>query len=324
MKFCLKFVKKVRLNIFHSAESARFGKGVTATVGTFDGVHLGHREILKAVANNAIDSNTESVLITFHPHPRMVLYPDDHNMRLLTSPEERISQIAATGIKNMIIIPFTKEFSRLTSLDFVRDILVNQLNLKKLVIGYDHHFGRNREGSIENLTDYAALYQFDLEQIPAFEMDGIAISSSKIRALLENGNVATASKYLGYSYSLQAKVVEGKKLGSKMGFPTANLVLEFPPKSIPGRGVYIVRVLVHGRDYPGLINIGLNPTVSDDVNLKMEVYIHNFSGNIYGEVIEVAFVQRLRDELKFSSLDDLKNQLEIDRQHLERFLINAV
>ncbi len=243
----------------------------------------------------------------------MVLYPDDESLRLLSTLDEKISLLEAAGVQHLIIHPFSKEFSRLTSLEFVRNILVNKIGTRKLVIGYNHHFGRNREGSFEHLKEYGPLYGFDVEEIPAKDIDHIEISSTKIRNALLEGDVQTASAYLGHAYSLQGTVVRGRQLGRELGFPTANIHVSDAFKLIPGDGIYAVTVQVAGKDWKGMMSIGMNPTVNGKVR-TLEVNILNFENDIYDQVIRVSFIKRLRDELKFSGLEQLKAQLYKDKE----------
>jgi riboflavin kinase/FMN adenylyltransferase len=282
------------------------------TTGTFDGVHLGHLRIIKRLQELAVSSGGESVVLTFHPHPRMVLYPDDDSLRLLSTLEEKISLLELAGVQHLIIHPFSREFSRLTSLEFVRNIIVNQIGTRKLVIGYNHHFGRNREGSFEHLKEYGPLYGFDVEEIPAKDVDHVEVSSTKIRKALQEGDILTANAFLGHSYSLEGKVVKGRQLGRELGFPTANIHLADPYKLVPADGIYAVGVHAAGKEWIGMMSIGMNPTVDGKVR-TLEVNILNFEKDIYGETIRVSFVKRLRDEVKFSGLEELKEQLYRDQ-----------
>lgn len=289
------------------------------TTGTFDGVHLGHQRILKRVKEIAAKDKGETVLITFYPHPRMVLFPDDNELRLLNTQEEKIALLGKFGIDHLVIIPFTKEFSRMTSVEFVRDILVNHIGTKKLVIGYNHHFGRNREGSFEHLKEYGPVYGFKVEEIPAIDVDHVEVSSTKIRNALLKGDITTANALLGYEYSLSGKVVKGKELGRKIGYPTANLKMDDKYKLIPADGIYAVGVEVKHRAYKGMMSIGMNPTVGG-TERTLEVNILDFNDDIYGETVRIYFKDWLREEKKFASLDELKVQLGQDKEAtLSRF-----
>jgi riboflavin kinase / FMN adenylyltransferase len=283
------------------------------TSGTFDGVHVGHQKILQRVKERARQSNGQSVVITYWPHPRLVLFPEDNDLKLLSTIEERIEQLRSFGIDYLLIIPFTKEFSRLSSRAFITDVLVKALHTKVLVIGYDHRFGKNREGSFEHLKARSAQYGFEVEEIPRQDVDDIGVSSTKIRRAIESGDIPTANRYLGHTYTLTSTVVEGNKLGRTIGYPTANLALPAPHKLIPGHGVYAVWVKFDGQRLPGMMNIGVRPTV-DGSHLTLEVHILNFDRDIYGQTLTVEFVEQLRQEQKFAGLDELKAQLAKDKE----------
>lgn len=286
---------------------------VVITTGTFDGVHVGHRKIIQRVTELAKKINGESVLLTFFPHPRMVLYPEQNDLRLINTIEERVELLKETGIDHLIIHPFTKEFSRMTSLDFVRDILVTKLNTKKLVIGYDHHFGKNREGSFEHLKEYGPVYGFDVEEISAQEIQQINISSTKIRNSVLIGEIKAANQFLGYHYFINGTVVEGEKIGRQIGFPTANLKVNDWYKLIPGNGVYAVKVGFEGVTYKGMLNIGTRPTISGN-DVTIEVHLFNFNQDIYTKNLRIEFVEKIREEEKFNQLTDLQSQLIHDKE----------
>ncbi len=291
-----------------------------ATTGTFDGVHLGHKKILTALSEAGKKRGIPSVLVTFWPHPRLVLFPDDPQLKLLSSPEEKYDLLASIGIDFLLVIPFSKEFSRMSSLEFVRDLLVQQLKAIHLVMGYDHHFGRNREGSIANMKEFGVLYNFSVEEVPALNIAEVSISSSKIRSLLEEGSIPLANSFLGYSYSLSASVGKGDQRGKSLGFPTANLLLANPLKIVPGNGVYVVNVKSLFGVHRGMMNIGTNPTFSDNSLLKMEVHLLDFDGDLYNSQITVVFLQKIREEKKFSSPDELVAQLLHDKQVAQNFI----
>ena len=301
------------MNIYYNIDEFKPSKKSVLTTGTFDGVHLGHRVILNHLKEAAKNYKGESVVLTFFPHPRMVLQPENTDLRLLNTIEERITLLKETGIDHLIIHPFSKEFSRLSSLEFVRDILVTKLNTHKLVIGYDHHFGRNREGSFEHLKEYGPLYGFEIEEIPAQDIEQINISSTKVRNALNEGNITSANQFLGYNYFIEGTVVEGNKIGRKIGFPTANIKIKEWYKLIPSNGVYAVNIIHNGDRYNGMLNIGHRPTLNGN-NITIEVNIFNFSEDIYNNEIKIEFIERIRDEQKFEKLDELKKQLEIDKQ----------
>ncbi|MGG8496135.1 bifunctional riboflavin kinase/FAD synthetase [Tenacibaculum sp. TC6] len=288
------------------------------TIGTFDGVHIGHQKIIKKLVEDAKANNKKSVVLTFFPHPRMVLQ-QDVSIQLINTIKERSKQLELLGLDYLIIHPFSKEFSRLTALDFVRDILVNKLNIDKLIIGYDHHFGKNREGNIEQLTEYSHLFDFKVEEIPAQDIDDVSVSSTKIRKALLNGELKTANKYLGYNFSLTGKVVTGEQLGSKIGFPTANISIPENYKLIPKTGAYVVKSTIDKQSFFGMMNIGNRPTVNGD-HQTIEIHFFDFNLNIYKKEITVELLYFLRDEQRFNSVNDLKIQLEKDKQNSLLFL----
>ncbi|MFD2247699.1 bifunctional riboflavin kinase/FAD synthetase [Pontibacter ruber] len=289
------------------------------TSGTFDGVHVGHQKILRRVIERAKQQNGQSVVITFWPHPRLVLFPEDNELKLLSTIEERIEQLSSFGIDYLLIIPFTKEFSRMSSRSFITDILVKAINTKVLVIGYDHRFGKNREGSFEHLKARSQQYGFEVEEIPRQDVDDVGVSSTKIRKALESGDLETATRYLGRNYTLTSVVEEGNKLGRTIGYPTANLKLPESHKLIPAHGVYAVWVKIGSERFVGMMNIGVRPTV-DGTKLTLEVHILNFNRDIYGQSITVEFVEQLREEQKFDGLEALKVQLALDKEATERIL----
>lgn len=282
------------------------------TSGTFDGVHFGHQKILKKVTKYAKSAGGHSVVITFWPHPRFVLRPDDHSLKLLSTFQEKADIMEQTGIDYLVKIPFTKQFSQLSSDQFIRQVLIDKIGTNKLIIGYDHKFGKNREGSFEYLKDNAHVFGFEVEEIPRQDIDHVGVSSTKIRTALTEGHVHTASEYLGRAYELSGKVITGQKMGSSIGFPTANIQVNETYKLIPRDGVYAVRVQIDGNIHNGMLNIGVRPTV-DGHNRAIEVHIFDFSKDIYGAEITVNFVKRLRDEQKFEGVDQLKGQLKNDR-----------
>jgi riboflavin kinase/FMN adenylyltransferase len=290
------------------------------TTGTFDGVHLGHKTILERLTTTAKNIDGESVLLTFYPHPRMVLFPDDNQIKMLNTPLEKEHLLEACGIDHLVIIPFTKEFSRLSSLEFVRNILATTLKAKRLVIGYDHHFGRNREGTFAHLVEFGSLYGFEVEEIPAKDLDHVAISSSKIRQALETGDLQTANKYLGYHYTLTGKVVKGKQLGRTIGYPTANIEIADKYKLIPAIGVYAVKVKYGINYFDGMLSIGKNPTVTENGPVTIEVNIFDFNHEIYHKEITIYFCKKLRNEEKYNSVDELITQLAIDKEQALNFL----
>ncbi|MCB0381071.1 MAG: bifunctional riboflavin kinase/FAD synthetase [Flavobacteriales bacterium] len=287
------------------------------TTGTFDGVHLGHKKIIEQVVSAAKKISGESVILTFFPHPRMVLYPESNDLKLLNTIDERIELLKDSGIDHLIIHPFSMEFSRITSLDFVRDILVNKLNTKRLVIGYDHHFGKNREGSFQHLKEYGPLYGFEVEEIPAQEIQQINISSTKIRNSLLIGEIRAANQFLGYPYFINGTVVDGDKIGRELGFPTANIKVDEAYKLIPGNGVYAVKVNIEQQSFTGMLNVGNRPTLNGEEE-TIEVNIFNFNEQIYNKPIRIEFFEKIRNEIKFNELSELQQQLNNDKQKVQQ------
>jgi riboflavin kinase/FMN adenylyltransferase len=306
------------MRIYQGTETIQGIPCPVVTTGTFDGVHLGHQRIIKRLKEIAAKEKGETVLLTFHPHPRSVLFPESP-LSLLTTPEEKIQLLEHAGIDHLVIIPFTKEFSQLSSEEFIRTILVKNIGTKKLVIGYDHHFGRNREGSFEHLKEFGPVYGFTVEEIPAKDVDSVNVSSTRIRKALASGNVRTANKYLGYQYFISGMVVKGKQLGRKLGYPTANIEVNDKSKLVPGDGIYAVRVTCNNELFGGMLSIGMNPTV-DGTHRTIEVNIFNFDKDIYGEQISIHFVNRIREEMKFDSLDALVKQMDSDKEISLRLL----
>ena len=301
------------MNIYRHINEFCSQKNVVLTAGTFDGVHLGHKKIIDKVVQSAKKIDGESVILTFFPHPRLVLYPEGNDLKLLNTIEEKIELLQQSGVNHLIIHPFSVEFSRITSLDFVRDILVKKLNTKKLVIGYDHQFGKNREGSFEHLKEYGPLYGFEVEEIPAQEIQQINISSTKIRNSLLIGEIQAANQFLGYHYFINGTVVEGSQVGRQMGFPTANIEVAEDYKLIPGNGVYAVKIVLENSIYNGMLNIGTRPTIKGN-NVTIEVNIFNFNQEIYNKPIRIEFFEKIRNEVKFNELAELQQQLNYDKQ----------
>lgn len=301
------------MNVYHHINEFNTDKNIVLTTGTFDGVHLGHKKIIEQVIQSAKRINGESVLLTFFPHPRMVLYPESNDLKLLNTIDEKIELLKQSGIDHLIIHPFSVDFSRITSMVFVRDILVAQLNTKKLIIGYDHHFGKNREGTFEHLKEYGPLYGFEVEEIQAQEIQQKNISSTKVRNALLSGDIHTANQFLGYPYFINGTVVEGDKIGREIGFPTANIYVQESYKLIPSNGVYAVKIEVEHANYLGMLNIGTRPTVKG-INGTIEVNIFNFNQEIYNKPIRIEFFEKIRNEVKFNELAELQKQLHHDKE----------
>lgn len=291
------------------------------TIGTFDGFHQGHQKVIDRLIDFAKSHEGESVVFTFYPHPRLVIAPDETNLRLLTTLEEKKELFARSGIDHLIIFPFTKEFSQLSYSEFVEKILVEKMHTHCLVVGYDHRFGKNREGGFEYLQNCAEKFGFEIEKLDVLLVDEAHVSSTRVRQALEEGDVALANKFLGYRYTLHGNVVEGQRVGRKLGFPTANIEASDPYKLIPGYGVYAVEVLLSGKKYGGMLNIGSRPTFNKNAdNRSIEVHIFNFSGNIYNKEITLVFSGKIRNEQKFSGVEALTEQLKKDKTEAIKIL----
>jgi len=308
------------LKIIQTISNFNSTENTVVTIGTFDGIHIGHQKILSDLIETAKREKKKSVLLTFFPHPRMVLQKDV-SIKLLNTINEKSVLLEKMGLDYLIIHPFSQEFSRLTALDFVRDILVNKLNTSRLIIGYDHHFGKNREGNIHQLKEYSLLYDFEVEEIPAQDIDDVSVSSTKVRKALHDGNLKTANNYLGYSYMLNGKVVNGKKLGGRIGYPTANLNIKEDYKLIPKTGVYVIKSIIDGTAFSGMMNIGFRPTVSGK-HQTIEAHFFNFDKDLYGKLITVELLYFLREEKKFDSVEELIVQLNTDKENAISYLKN--
>ena len=292
-----------------------------ATLGIFDGVHRGHRTLLDRVVQKAKEEKSESAVITFSPHPRLVLEQNNKNLSFLTTIEEKKILLAKAGVDHLIIIKFTPEFSNIPACDFLKDILVGEIGTKYLVIGHDHHFGRRGEGDFNTIKQCAKDLDFTVEQVEGYHTEDGMISSSLIRGAILNGDIEKANNWLGYSYSVSGQIIEGRKLGRKIGFPTANIKPYSEHKLIPANGVYAVEVQLDKKVMPGMLSIGSNPTVNTDINfMSIEVHILNFDEDIYGRNITVIFRKRLRDEKKFGNIQELAEQMELDKQETLRLL----
>lgn len=300
------------MKIYHGlSDFVRLNHAVV-TSGTFDGVHLGHQKILSRLREIAQKENGETVVLTFWPHPRLVLHPEDTSLKLLNTFEEKADLLKAQGIEHLLRIPFTKEFSQLTSEEFIFKILVQTIGTKKLVIGYDHHFGKNREGSFEQLKLDGPKYGFQVEEIPRQDVDHVGVSSTRIRKALEEGDIETANHFLGHSYSITGRVVIGDRLGRELGYPTANIEIENKNKLVPADGIYAVTVLHGQKVYKGMLYIGIRPTVNGSKR-NIEVNIFDFNNDVYGESLTVSFHHHIRGDEKFNDLEELKQQLHRDR-----------
>lgn len=290
------------------------------TIGTFDGVHLGHQAILKDMVKTAKDIGGETVVITFYPHPRQVLNINAANLRFITTQDEKLLLLEKSGVDNVIVVNFTKEFSRVSSEDFIRDYIIEHINPVKLVIGYDHHFGNNRMGDFNLLSEMQNKYNFQVQRIEAHDVENIAVSSTKIRHSLQQGDIERANALLGYQFSYIGKVVSGNKIGREIGYRTANIEVEREFRLIETSGVYATYVDYEGKEYKSMTYIGKKPTVNNDETENIEVHLFDFDGDIYDKEIKVRFVKRVRGEQKFESLDALKKQIQIDEKNIREIL----
>lgn len=298
------------------------------TIGTFDGVHLGHQKIIKRLSVLAKKNRAETVLLTFFPHPRMILHPEDANLKLITTIAEKAERLRQLGIDHLIITPFTRDFSNLSPQEYIKNILIDRIGMKHLVIGYDHRFGKDREGGLTHLHHYAPVYDFELEEIPQQDINDMAVSSTKIRMALLAGDVRIAHEFLGYPFHLLGKVVKGDQIGRKMGFPTANLFVEESYKLIPADGIYAVEVeifqdktnsLQQGKRIPAMAYIGHRPTING-MTRNIEVNIFDFEQNIYDQYIRIHFLHFVREDQRFTSLDALRQQLVADERVIRGLL----
>ena len=296
---------------FNNINEFNCKKSTIITIGTFDGVHLGHQKILKKLNVEAENNGLESSVLTFFPHPRTVLNPNS-SLKLINTIEERISLFKKSKIDNLIVHPFTKEFSELDSEDYVKNILVDQLKAKIVLIGYDHKFGKNRTADINNLKEYGIKYNFEVIEIKAEEINDIAISSTKIRNSIEEGDIQLSNSYLGYEFSFFGKVVKGNSIGKTLGFPTANIKIGTDLKLIPKNGVYLISTIINQKIIFGMMNIGIKPTTNENTK-SIEVNLFDFNQDLYEKNITIYIKQFLREEIKFDSLNELKLQIEKDK-----------
>ena len=293
------------------------------TIGMFDGVHTGHRQLLSQLTQKAKNLDGEAVVITFWPHPRMVLQQDADKLRFLTSPEERTKRFSQLGIDHLLLIPFTPKLANLTAEEFIKQFLVDQIGIKHLLVGFNHRFGKGRLHSFEEYQAFAAQHGFTISMVEAVLTEGLQTSSSDIRLHLLKGDIPNANKILGYHFTVTGRVVGGQQLGRRIGYPTANIHVEEAYKLIPPDGVYACFIRTEGKQYGGMLNIGYRPTISHNVDHRsLEVHIFDFNHDIYSEEVEVEFVTRVRDEQKFVNLEALKQQLKTDEQQIRQLLAN--
>ncbi|MDW7691114.1 bifunctional riboflavin kinase/FAD synthetase [Flammeovirgaceae bacterium SG7u.111] len=302
------------MRVFHGLNDFVKIENAVVTSGTFDGVHFGHQQILARLKEITTAMEGENVVITFWPHPRFVLSGMDIDLKLISTLDEKIERLSDFGVDNLLIIPFDKQFASLSSLEFIQKVLVDTVQTKKLVMGYDHRFGHNREGGFDFLMKNAYNFGFEVEEIPRQEVEEIAVSSTKIRRALQHSDVQTAAKYLGRPYQLRGEVVGGAKLGRKLGFPTANLLIKETYKLIPENGIYAVKAFHNDIAYDAMLNIGVRPTIANEGERSIEVHLFDFNKDIYGETLKIHFIDHLRNEKKFANLEELQHQLSIDKE----------
>jgi riboflavin kinase / FMN adenylyltransferase len=306
------------VQVHRSIENFNNKKPTIVTIGTFDGVHIGHKEILKKLTSEATRLNLDSVILTFFPHPRMVLQKES-DIKLINTIDERIAIFSKTNLDHLIIHPFTKEFSNLSAEAYVKNVLVDGLNVKKIIIGYDHRFGKNRTANIEDLKRFGDQFGFEVEEISAQELDDVAVSSTKIRRALDNGDLETANNYLGYPFMLNGTVVKGKGIGKTISFPTANLEIKETYKLIPKNGVYVVKSELDGNETFGLMSIGTNPTVGG-TSRTIETYFLDAEKDLYGQTIEIALLAKIREEETFDSLESLQKAIKNDEAFARKYI----
>ena len=301
------------MKVVKSIENYSSKKKSIITIGTFDGIHIGHQEIIKSLVKESISKKALSVILTFFPHPRMVLNKD-FSIKLIDTLKEKEKMFEKLGLNTLIIQPFTKNFANISSHDFTKEILVKKLNVKKIILGYDHRFGKNRESSVEDLIQLGLTYNFEVEVISAKKINSINISSTKIRKAIELGNFKKANLYLGRNFEINGKVVKGKGIGKKIGFPTANILIEENYKLIPNKGVYLIKAKIKNKTYYGMMNIGNRPTLNG-IDETLEINIFKFNENIYGKRLTIFFLEKIRNEIKFDSIEKLGNQLLKDKDY---------
>ena len=308
------------MKTIHGIENFPASEGSIVTIGTFDGVHLGHQQILKQLIDTSQQSKLKSVLLTFFPHPRMVLQPDI-SMHLIQTIEEREKALRKTGLDYLVIHPFSEKFSRLSADDYVKQILVDKLNVRKVVVGYDHRFGRNRTASLEDMYNYADIYDFEVIEIDAKKIKSTAVSSTKIRKAIDQGDIALANSYLGDPFKLEGVVVHGDKRGRELSYPTANIELQNKHKIIPKQGVYLIQSDIDNQVVYGMMNIGTKPTF-DTTNPSIEVHFFDWNGDLYDQTLQVKLLKWIRDEQKFDSVEELQAQIHADERYCRSYIPN--
>lgn len=323
-----------QMKIYRNLEDFIPLDNAVVTIGTFDGVHVGHQKILSTLRESARASGGETVLLTFFPHPRLILHPEDDSLRIISDIDEKIQRLADAGIDHLIITPFTRDFSNLSPEEYIREVLVGKIGTKKIIIGYDHRFGKDRTGSLKDLLDYADIYGYSVEQIPEQDINDVAVSSTKIREALIKGDIETANIYLGYPFQLTGKVIRGDQLGRRIGYPTANLQVQESHKLIPAYGIYAVKTAIiepidirtgpyttppPERVLYGMGYIGTRPTV-DGVSRSIEVHLLDFNTDIYGETLRVKFLHFVRHDQWFDNMEEMVQQMALDERKVRELL----
>ena len=306
------------MKIIHNIENYRAEKPSIITIGTFDGLHIGHKKIISDLVNISKKEKLVSILLTFFPHPRMILH--DHNVEMIDTIEEKQNLLKNLGLNFLVIHPFSNDFSKLSPIDFIRDILVNKFNISKIIVGYDHRFGRNREADIFDLKNFGETYNFSVDVIPAQEIKNISVSSTKIRSAILKGDFNIVNKYLGRKFKLTGKVVKGKSIGRTLGFPTANLKIDENYKIRPAKGVYFIKCLIDSKIFFGMMNYGKRPTLEGKEN-SIEIHFFSLNKDLYGLKLVVEIIQKIRSEKKFNSIENLKKQLILDQKKCQKLLL---
>lgn len=322
------------MKIYRNLEEFTALENAIVTIGTFDGVHIGHQKIIKKLTDCAKETGGETVLLTFFPHPRLIINPEDEDLRLINDIEEKVNQLALAGLDHLIITPFTRDFSNQTAEEYIKNVLVDKLGTKVIIIGYDHHFAKDRKGNINNLIELSEIFDFQVKEIPKQDIEDVGVSSTRIREALILGNIETANKYLGYPFEITGTVVKGDQIGRTIGFPTANLHVFEPHKLIPAYGIYAVEVEIYSSlstvssgDYKrvipekimnGMCYIGTRPTV-DGMNRKIEVNLLDFSEDLYSKTLRVKFLSYIRGDERYESLEELQAQIKIDEKNIRAY-----
>ena len=317
------YINPILLKIYNHFSEFKKLENAVVTIGTFDGVHFGHQKILKRLCELAKATGGESVILTFFPHPRLIIDPENQQLKMINTVEEKAKILANIGVDHLIITPFTRDFSNLTPAEYIKQILIDTIGVKNIIVGYDHRFGKDRQGGMLDLQEFAGIYGFEIEEIPEQDINDVAVSSTKVRAALLEGDVALAASFLGYNFSIHGRVIKGDKIGRTIGFPTANIFVEETYKLIPSDGIYAVTVELNAVVYKGMAYIGQRPTING-MTRNIEVNIFDFSQEIYGQLITMNFLKFLRHDVKFTGLEALKDQLHDDKLATLKFFDEAL